>query len=965
MNTAIKIVVGVIGIFILLAVLVTMTGPGRQLMFRTYLSLNSPDEPFNPEHASAAPDYADVTNWAALPGTDDPADLIPEGLAVTDIQGDAPADVFFIHPTGYLGGESWTSSMDPDSAAEQNTRWMMAYQASAYNGCCNVYAPRYREATIFTYMGSSEQREEVLKFAYGDVERAFDYFISHFNEGRPFIIASHSQGSHHAKRLLKNRIDGTALHERMVAAYTIGSVVIEFPDEYFAGMSDIAPCESATDTGCVIHWDTAAEGSAGVEREKGSLCTNPLSWAVNNERVEADMNEGAVPIRVPYNTSGEPTGAVFDGLDSPIEGQTWAQCREGTLYVEDQAGGPFDGVGMDGNYHGLDYALFYMNIRNNAIKRVAQWQQAATAAPNPTRSAFFGDLHVHTVYSMDAYVFGTRATPDDAYRFARGDPLRHPGGFNMQLTEPLDFYAVTDHGFYLGILESMGRPGTPLSEHPDAAVLTQHKTVQDRGAAFQTLFKYLNEESPQFRTLLDEEVHEAAWQKIVDAANRHNAPGRFTTFVGYEYTSGPESQNLHRNVIFKGSEAPAAPFSRLDSANPEDLWAWMDDNREKGMESLAIPHNSNGSNGQMFSLDWFGTDKPIDAAYAELRMRNEPLVENTQVKGTSDTHPMLSPNDEWADFEIYPLRIASRLTSDINGSYVREALLNGIKLQESAGFNPFKFGLIGSSDTHNASWSGNDENYWSKVGLMDSNPVLRGSVPLLKPGPEGNRYRDVYYHLWGGSGLAAVWAEENTRDSIYNAFRRKETFSTTGPRIKVRFFAGATMPQLGSEGLVESAYADGVPMGGDLSVSGDQKPWFIAWAVRDTRSAPLQRLQIIKGWIEDGETKEQVFDVACSNGLTVNPETYRCPDNGASVDLTSCAFSEDTGAAELMARWQDPAFDHDQDAFYYVRVLQNPTCRWSTWDAVRTGVEPRPDLPATIQERAWSSPVWYSPGNRE
>ena len=581
-------------------------------------------------------------------------------------------------------------------------------------------------------------------------------------------------------------------------------------------------------------------------------------------------------------------------------------------------------------------------------------------APNSERNAYFGDLHVHTTYSFDAYIFGTRATPDDAYRFARGEALRHPGGFDMQLDEPMDFYAVSDHAFFLGIMKAMADPTTEISKHPDASRFTQHESIADRNAAFQGIRPYIDPESKRFKEILDVGEMESAWTSIVESANRHNDPGRFTAFVAYEYTSGPESQNLHRNVIFKGSDAPDAPFSRLDSPNPEDLWRWMDSNREQGLESLAIPHNSNGSNGQMFNLvDFSGAT--LDTAYADLRMRNEPLVENTQVKGTSDTHPLLSPNDEWADFEIFPYRIATRIPSEINGSYVREALLNGINMQSERNFNPFKFGVVGSSDTHNASWSGNDDNYWSKVGMMDANGVLRGAVPLPEPDANGNEYRDVYYNYWGGSGLAAVWAEENTRESIYAAFRRKETFSTSGPRISVRFFAGTKLPSFDSVNLVRDAYANGVSMGADLLHSGEGVPEFIAWAVKDTRSAGLQRLQIVKGWIEAGETKEQVYDVACSDGIVVDPVTHRCSDNGATVNLTDCSVTADVGASELKAKWHDPEFKAEQYAFYYVRVLENPTCRWSTWDAIRAGIAPRKDLPATIQERAWSSPIWYTP----
>ena len=409
-----------------------------------------------------------------------------------------------------------------------------------------------------------------------------------------------------------------------------------------------------------------------------------------------------------------------------------------------------------------------------------------------------------------------------------------------------------------------------------------------------------------------------------------------------------------------GAEGPDLPMSRIDSGNPEDLWRWMDEQREQGIEALAIPHNSNGSNGKMFNLvDYAGN--PLDAAYADLRMRNEPLVEISQVKGTSDTHPALSPNDEWADFEIMPFRIASDLTSQTEGSYVREALMNGLEFQEKKDFNPFKFGIVSASDTHNATYAGDEDNYWSKVGIVDDDPVERGSVPLPEPREDGNLYADTYFNTWSAAGLAAVWAEENTREAIYNAFRRKETFGTSGPRIKVRFFAGADLPGLEQEDVFRKAYDAGVPMGGELQIEGDTSPEFLIWASRDAHSAPLQRLQVIKANVREGKTVEKVYDVACSDGASVDPDTHRCPDNGATVNLEDCSISTDVGSAELKALWTDPDFDANELSLYYVRVLENPVCRWSTWDAIRAGVAPREDLHATIQERAWTSPIWLQP----
>ena len=604
----------------------------------------------------------------------------------------------------------------------------------------------------------------------------------------------------------------------------------------------------------------------------------------------------------------------------------------------------------------------------------------ATIESNPNRNPYFGDLHVHTVYSFDAFLFGTRATPDDAYAFAKGGALTHAAGLEMKMKKPLDFQAVTDHATYLGMLPAMFDETTELSQRPIAAEMRAAKTPTELGAAFAAMLPRIGGTLEEPDDLLDLSVVRSAWSKIIESAERNNAPGEFTAFIGYEYTpSGPDFENLHRNVIFRGSEAPDIPFSRLDSVNPEDAWDWLDGLRAEGIEALAIPHNSNGSNGWMFEKT-NQAGEPIDDAYTEQRMRNEPLVEITQVKGTSDTHPMLSPNDEWADFEIMPVRVASPLASQPQGSYVREAWLNGLAMEDASGVNPYRFGVIGSSDTHNAAGSFEEDNYWSKTGLLDATGQLRGSLPLddeaeanvfdvgddsadAAPAGDGPAYSDAPAQYWGASGLAAVWAESNTREAIYDAFRRKETFATSGPHIPVRFFAGYGIDQslLEAEDVIAAAYGAGVPMGGDLLADGEAAPGFFVWALRDSDTAPLQRLQIIKGWVADGQTNEQVFDVACSDGGAVDPETHRCPDNGAAVDLATCAISDDKGAAELSAVWRDPTFTPGQRAFYYVRVLENPKCRWSNWDAIRAGVAPREGMHATIQDRAWSSPIWYVP----
>jgi hypothetical protein len=602
-----------------------------------------------------------------------------------------------------------------------------------------------------------------------------------------------------------------------------------------------------------------------------------------------------------------------------------------------------------------------------AALEVASGAGAAEGPPtNPVRDAYFGDTHIHTILSFDAYLMGTRRTPDDAYEFAKGAAIEHASGFMMQLNKPLDFLAVSDHAFYLGMMREIAEARGRYQDHSLADVIRGVRDAQTSSEAFAAVLTHLRERmsDPSLDDDLDDrEVARSAWQEIIEAAQRHNDPGNFTTFIGYEYTSsGPETQNLHRNVIFRGSSVPAQPFARLDSLNPEDLWAWMDANRARGMDAIAIPHNSNGSDGWMFQkTNWTGD--PIDAGYAETRMRNEPLVENTQVKGTSDTHPLLSPNDEWADFELMQFKVATTQPSRAPGSYVREAYLNGLVMEEQGGFNPYRFGVIGASDTHNAAGSFQEDNYWSKTGVTDIEPYMRGSVPLPSSTPDEPRYADGASQYWGASGLAGVWAEANTREAIFEAMRRKETFSTSGPRIRVRFFAGYDYSDdlLGSPDILERAYAGGVPMGADLLPSAGQTPKFLIWAARDVDSVALQRLQVIKGWLENGEPRERVMDVACSDGAEVDPATRRCPDNGAAVDLSTCAVTENSGASQLLAVWQDPDFDPAQRAFYYVRVLENPKCRWSTWDAIRAGVPPNPKLHATIQDRAWSSPIWYRP----
>ncbi len=580
-------------------------------------------------------------------------------------------------------------------------------------------------------------------------------------------------------------------------------------------------------------------------------------------------------------------------------------------------------------------------------------------AATPERNAYFGDTHIHTMYSFDAFMGNVRTNPDDAYRYAKGEPIDHPAGMKLRITgPPLDFLMVADHAKYLGVFAAQLDPEAPFYGHPDAQDLVP------RGSPLDSIVRRLRELEAQGPEFMGVKVWEYAWQKIIDAAERHNDPGTFTTFIGYEYTPTPGNRHLHRNVVFRGSRVPERPFSSGDSLDPEDLWNWLDRLRAEGIEALAIPHNMNQSDGLAFQEVTF-KGSPINQAFAEKRMRNEPIAEISQQKGTSETHPSLSPNDEWADFQIvqYYLNRTENTNpiSVFKGGYYRDALNTGLKFQGRSGFNPYQMGVIGASDTHVSAGPFEEDNYFSG---RRNDAVSRGSAypDHADPSASWEGFWTPRQATHGTGGLAGVWAEENTRDSIYDAMRRRETFGTSGPRIRVRFFGG-NLPEDVADAAdpVGASYTNGVPMGGMLNAPLEKAPRFLVWAARDPNEGWLQRAQIIKGWVEDGEAQETVYDVACSDGLSPDPTTHRCPDNGARVNLTNCSVSSDKGAVMLKDTWTDPDFEPDEQAYYYVRVLENPSCRWSTWDAIRLGIEPNPDLPAVHQERAWSSPIWYQP----
>ncbi|MGW8368638.1 MAG: DUF3604 domain-containing protein, partial [Gammaproteobacteria bacterium] len=548
-----------------------------------------------------------------------------------------------------------------------------------------------------------------------------------------------------------------------------------------------------------------------------------------------------------------------------------------------------------------------------------------------------------------------------AYRWAKGEEI--PGGEKgkaLKIGVPLDWYIVSDHAEYLGALPLMGDPDSPVSEHPLAADVTG----DDPTASFDAYTQILDGISNRRRDpiLGDPQLAASVWEKAVQIADRHYEPGRFTTMAGFEWTSNPDWRNLHRIVFFVDTaKVPDVPFSALDSDVPEDLWEWMDGQRAAGNELLAIPHNGNASDGLMFPVEKSYGGSELTSSYAETRMRNEPVYELTQIKGTSETHPILSPNDEFGNFELWDYTLSSTATPPDNkrGGYMREALIRGLKIERDGNGNPFKYGFIGDSDTHNSAAAIEEDNYTGKFGF-ENDPKHRLQGP---PGVSDAAAKQV--RQFSSGGVAGVWAEANTREGIFEAIRRKETFATSGPRLKVRLFAGFDLPgtlTLGSEEGLRQAYASGVPMGGDLESAPDGKaPTIVVHALKEADGANLDRIQIVKGWIDaDGGQQSRIYDVALSDDREAGPDGA-IPPVGNTVNESDATYTNSIGDTELSVTWTDPDFDASLPAVYYARVLQIPTPRWSTYDAARTGLKRPEDLPVSIQERAWTSPVWYTP----
>ena len=575
-------------------------------------------------------------------------------------------------------------------------------------------------------------------------------------------------------------------------------------------------------------------------------------------------------------------------------------------------------------------------------------------ASDVDKKVFFGDLHLHTRYSNDAFFLTTEAGFDDAYRYAKGEVVILDESKSVQLKVPLDFLAVTEHAEFLGALQSFTQPGHPLFDHPELGRLLRSPDSDDRMKAWFTFLEALkNGETLEGYDELA--LRKSVWSAIIDAAERHYDPGTFTTFAAYEWTAYIDGGNMHRNVIFKGSKNLKLPFTAYDSNFPEDLWSYLETAGAGGSETIAIPHNSNVSDGRMFTTQ-DSRGQPIDKGYAERRLQHEPVVEITQNKGTSETHPLLSPYDPFSGFEIFSNMIGEQSRAGkIEGSYVREGLLLGIDAEAKRGFNPLMFGFIGSADSHGGYSFVEEDNVKGFAGPnYDFTPKSRWGRQL---------WNGLPYASLSASGVTGVWAESNTRENIFEALKRRETYATTGPRIRVRAFAGwnYTTEILERPDWVRHANENGVPMGSLITRQPDgQSPRLLVWAVKDPNGANLDRIQVIKGWSEEREKSIRIFDVALSDGRVVD-ESGRVDRVGNTVDVKQASYTNEIGAVELKAVWIDPDFNPEIPVFYYVRVIEIPTPRWSTYDAAALQVDIPEEIPAWIQERAFASPFWYVP----
>jgi hypothetical protein len=586
---------------------------------------------------------------------------------------------------------------------------------------------------------------------------------------------------------------------------------------------------------------------------------------------------------------------------------------------------------------------------------------------------FFGDTHLHTSYSTDAGMIGAVLGPEEAYRFARGEEVKSNHGLPVKLQRPLDFLVVSDHAENLGLASLIAESNPELLKSPWGRKI--HDLVKEgKGAEAYNLWgsEVMAKRDPLKD--LGEGFQASVWQRITAAAEKYNDPGRFTALIGFEWTSSPNGNNLHRNVIFRDGKERAdriVPISALDTEDPEELWKWMAAYEKKtGGRLLAIPHNGNLSNGLMFDDVTLTTKKAIDRDYAERRMQWEPIYETTQIKGDGEAHPALSRNDEFANFERWDkgsfgpeLKKPDMLPRE----YSREALKRGLAFEAKLGVNPFKFGLIGSTDSHTGLSTTTADNFFGKVAMLEptADPIRFNEIIAGRFPPGRDPKTQLTARETSASGLAAVWARENTREALWDAMARKEVYATTGSRLIVRVFGGFdfTVKDLERSDFAAYGYKRGVPMGGDLqNAAAGKAPAFLIRALRDVDGANLDRIQIIKGWLDAaGKTHEKVYDVAWAGARKPAPNG-QLPPVGNTVNVQEATYSNSIGAPLLSGYFKDPKFNPKERAFYYVRVLEIPTPRWTTYDAKIFGVKLPHDVPSSIQNRAYTSPIWYTPG---
>jgi hypothetical protein len=597
----------------------------------------------------------------------------------------------------------------------------------------------------------------------------------------------------------------------------------------------------------------------------------------------------------------------------------------------------------------------------DSVDAASTTETVAAIPVNPLKDCYFGDLHLHTSLSADANFFSVKTLPEDSYEYAMGNEVDYLGQ-KIKRNAPLDFLAVTDHAEYLGVVAALKDPKGPFVGS-DLYKLYNSTNKKDLDKVY---FDYVhalssNKADSQMNNV---EVMKSVWKRIINAANKYNYPGKFTALVGFEWTSMPaytngSSQNLHRCIIFKGDKVPELPYSSFESEDPENLWTYLENARKTGDDVIAIPHNGNISNGLMFDTKTL-SGKPLTTEYAHRRMANEPLTEMGQGKGTSESHGLLSPNDEFVNFETFETLLGGgvNIAKYKTGSYIRQAYGVGQELQAKLGINPFKYGLEGGTDYHSGFSSTEENNYPGSHGMQDALDKNYKDILLSSESVAGEPPTKI-----SAGNLTGVWAENNTRNAIFDALKRKECFATSGNRIKVRMFAGWDYNNeiLKAGDWVKQAYASGVPMGADLVARGTSgKPRFLVQALKDPNGGNLDRIQIIKVSTKNGKSTEKIYDVIWS-GDRKKDAKGKVPAVGTTVDIKTATYTNSIGVAELFGFWEDTDFDPSAYVTYYARVLEIPTPRWSTYLAAKHNMDVNKSVDATIQERAWTSPIWYVP----